>query len=99
MSFVVLHNCQSPGAGAFSRNFTTNLIPQCRAFGRALKNETLKAPLTPGPEGAGDTIDCCIIHSVLLMGHFQTMLTKIIISASHKNLYSTNNLSQKQKII
>ena len=27
------------GAGAFSRDFTTNLAPQCRAFNRALKNE------------------------------------------------------------
>ena len=97
MSFVVLHNCQSPGAGAFSRDFTTNLIPQGRAFSRALKNETLKAPLFPGPEGAGDTNDWCIMHRVLLMGLFNTMLTKIIISASHKSLYSTNNLSQKQK--
>ena len=26
-SFVVSHNCQYPGAGAFSRNFTTNLAP------------------------------------------------------------------------
>ena len=25
------------GAGAFSRDFTTNLAPQCRAFSRALK--------------------------------------------------------------
>ena len=27
------------GAGAFSRDFTTNLAPQCRAFSRALKIE------------------------------------------------------------
>ena len=27
------------GAGAFSRDFTTNLDPQCRAFSRALKIE------------------------------------------------------------
>ena len=36
-SFVVLHYCQSPGARAFSRDFTINLSPQCRAFSRALK--------------------------------------------------------------
>ena len=29
----------SQGAGAFSRDFTTNLAPQCRAFSRALKIE------------------------------------------------------------
>ena len=97
MSFVVLHNYQSPGAGAFSRDFTTNLVPQGRAFSRALKNEKLKAPLFPGPEGTGVTNDWCIMHRVLLMGHFQTVLTKIIVSASHKSLYFTNNLSQKQK--
>ena len=39
-------------AGAFSRNFTTNLAPQCRAFSRASKIEKLKAP-----EWAGDTND------------------------------------------
>ena len=48
------------GAGAFSRDFTTNLAPQCRAFSRALEIEKLKAPLIPGPEGAGDTNDWCI---------------------------------------
>ena len=36
-------------AGAFSRDFTTDLSPQCRAFSRALKTEKLKAPLFPGP--------------------------------------------------
>ena len=49
------------GAGAFSRNFTTNLTPQCRAFSRALKIQKLKAPLLPGPKGTGDTNDWCII--------------------------------------
>ena len=60
-SFVVLHYCQPPGggAGAFSRDFTINLSPQCRAFSRALKSEKLKAPLFPGPVGA--TNDWCII--------------------------------------
>ena len=44
-SFFVLHYCQPPGAGAFSRDFTINLSPQCRGFSRALKTEKLKAPL------------------------------------------------------
>ena len=39
-------------AGAFSRDFTTSLAPECRAFSGALKIEKLKAPLIPGPEGA-----------------------------------------------
>ena len=53
--------CQSPWrAGAFSRDFTTSLAPECRAFSGALKIEKLKAPLIPGPEGAGDTNDWCI---------------------------------------
>ena len=43
----------SPGAGAFSGDFTTNLARQCRAFSRALKNEKLKAPIFRGPEGPG----------------------------------------------
>ena len=30
------------GAGAFGRDFTTNLAPQCRAFSRALKNLKVK---------------------------------------------------------
>ena len=45
-----------PGGGAFSRDFSTNLAPQCRG----LKIEKLKAPLLPGPEWAGDTNDCGI---------------------------------------
>ena len=52
----------SVGAGAFSRDFTINLSPQCRAFSRALKTEKLKAPLFPGPVGAGTTNDWCIIY-------------------------------------
>ena len=48
------------GAGAFSRDFTTNLARQCRAFSRALKIEKLKAPLFRGPKGAGATNDWCI---------------------------------------
>ena len=53
-----------PGrAGAFSRDFTTSLAPECRAFSEALKSEKLKAPLIPGPEGAVDTNDWCKIFS------------------------------------
>ena len=33
------------GAGAFSRDFTTNMTPQCRAFSRTLKTEKFKASL------------------------------------------------------
>ena len=50
-----------PGrAGAFSRDFTTSLALECRAFSGALKIEKLKALLIPGPEGAVDTNDWCI---------------------------------------
>ena len=50
-----------PGrAGAFSRDFTTSLAPECRAFSGTLKIEKLKALLIPGPEGAVDTNDWCI---------------------------------------
>ena len=41
-------------------DFTINLYPQCRAFSRVLKTEKLKAPLFPGPVGAGTTNDWCI---------------------------------------
>ena len=44
--------------GPFSRDFTINLSPQCRAFSRALKTEKLKAPLFP--VRAGTTNDWCI---------------------------------------
>ena len=53
----------SMGTGAFSRDSTINLSPQCRAFSRALKTEKLKAPLFPGPVGAGTTKDWCIIFT------------------------------------
>ena len=54
--------------GAFSRDFTTSLAPECRAFSGALKIEKLKAPLIPGPEGAVDTNDWCIKHIHRLEG-------------------------------
>ena len=54
LTFVVRHYCQPPReTSAFSRDFTINSSPQCRAFSRALKTEKLKAPLFPGPYGAG----------------------------------------------
>ena len=56
--FVIIVNLRR--AGAFSRDFTINSSPQCRAFSRALKTEKLKAPLFPGPVGAGTTNDWCI---------------------------------------
>ena len=61
-SFVVIHYCQLPGAGAFSRDSATNLASQCRAF----KIEKLNAPLFPGPEGVGDTNDWYIINRYIL---------------------------------
>ena len=62
-SQLLFHVIVSPwGAGAFSRGFTKTLARQCRAFSRALKIEKLKAPLFPGPGGAGDAIDWCITN-------------------------------------
>ena len=61
-SQLLFHVIVSPwGAGAFSRGFTKTIARQCRAFSRALKIEKLKAPLFPGPGGAGDANDWCII--------------------------------------
>ena len=57
---VVPRYCQPLGSRAFSRGFTKTLAWQCRAFSRALKIEKLKAPLFPGPGGAGDANDWCI---------------------------------------
>ena len=46
------------GAGTFSKDFTTNLTPQCLAFRGALKTEKI-----PRPQGGGvDTNDWCIIY-------------------------------------
>ena len=39
LPIVVPHYCQPPGCSAFSRDFTSNLTPQCRA----LKTEKLNA--------------------------------------------------------
>ena len=58
-----------PGrAGAFSRDFTTSLAPECRSFSGALKIEKLKAPLILGPEGAVDTNTGALIDIFSLGG-------------------------------
>ena len=59
--FFILIFSAPGGAGAFSGDFTSNLVRQCGAFSRALKIEKLKAPLFRGPEGAGATNDWCIM--------------------------------------
>ena len=48
------------GGGFCSRDFTTMLAPESRAFSGALKIEKLKALLIPGPKVAMDTNDWCI---------------------------------------
>ena len=59
-----------PGrVGAFSRDFTTSLAPECMAFSGALKIEKpLKVPLIPSPEGAVDTNDWCTTSSCEFVG-------------------------------
>ena len=79
------------GAGAFSRDFTTNLARRCPAFTRALKNEKLKAPPFPGPGGAGDTNDWCITPSILL-----TINQDVLKRSSFDPLYSLVKLSLKR---
>ena len=60
-SQLLFHVIVSPwGAGAFIRGFTKIFARQCRTFSRAIKIEKLKAPLFPGPGGAGDANDWCI---------------------------------------
>ena len=95
----------APGrAGAFSRDFTTSFAPECRALSGALKIEKLKAPLIPGPEGAVDTNDWCIMHT---MRRKRPLLTGSgpIRAASRQNLSSwiptrsdTNRAVQPQKL-
>ena len=48
--FIIVN---SPGAGAFSCDFTTNLAPQCRAFIRALKIKGKKLRYSPTLRGRG----------------------------------------------
>ena len=77
-SQLLFHVIVSPwGAGAFSRGFTKTLARQSRAFSRALKIEKLKAPLFPGPGGAGDANDWCINttqHRTEIMTFYCTLL-------------------------
>ena len=76
---LLFHVIVSPwGAGAFSRGFTKTLARQCWAFSRALKIEKLKAPLFPGPGGAGDANDWCIMSILDIM----PLITKCIINSS-----------------
>ena len=41
----------SPELTAFSREFTINLSPQCKAFTRALQAENIKPLYSPAPYG------------------------------------------------
>ena len=67
-SQLLFHVTVSPwGAGAFSRGFTKILARQCQAFSRALKIEKLKAPIFPGPGGAGDANDWCIKEQCVVL--------------------------------
>ena len=52
------------GWGAFSRDFTINLSPQCWAFIGAFKTEPLKAHAILRPVGAGITNDWCMIYKL-----------------------------------
>ena len=62
---LLFFNIVSPReGGAFSRDFTTILAPEYRAFSGVLKIEKLKAPLIPGPKGAVETNDWCITAMV-----------------------------------
>ena len=58
------------GAGTFSRYFTINMSPQCRAFTRTLAIEKLKVPLHPGPVEVGVLNDWCIIGHELVQCYF-----------------------------
>ena len=61
-SQLLFHVIVSPWwAGTFSRGFTKILARQCRARILVSKIEKLKASLFPGPGGAGDANDWCII--------------------------------------
>ena len=81
--------------GAFSRDFTTSLAPDCRAFSGALNIEKIIAPLIPGPEGAVDTNDWCItqIYNNILTEYCYISINchKIIL---FKSLNVTSNVSQ-----
>ena len=47
--------------GAFSRDFTANLTPQCEGLSRTSKLKKLEALLFPGFIEAVDTKDWCIL--------------------------------------
>ena len=81
------------GAGAFSRDFTTNLARWCRAFTRALKNEKLKAPPFPGPGGAGDTNDWCIIFAYIQKFGPHSAAGKILIFFTNLPVYLSDRHS------
>ena len=73
------------GAGAFCRDFTINVSPQCKAFSRALQTKKLKAPLFPGP-------DWCIMHMVTNFNIYQVKRKHIrgcqILSVSIQKQYN-----------
>ena len=92
-SQLLFHFIVSPrGAGAFSRGFTKILARQCRAFIRALKIEKLKAPLFPGPGGAGDAIDWCIIR-IYSLSHLRKVecICLILVSSDRFPRQDTGN--------
>ena len=86
-SQLLFHVIVSPwGAGAFSRGFTKTLARQCRAFSRALKIEKLKAPLFPGPGGAGDANDWCITIDVSIFAFpmvYEPILLEVFETSMH----------------
>ena len=74
--------CQPPGSRAFSRNFTTNITPQCWAFSQALKTEKLNAPLFPGPRWVVDInyfILLCTLYYQQLGNEFLAIIYRKII--------------------
>ena len=84
-SQLLFHFIVSPwGAGAFSRDFTKILARQCRAFIRALKIEKLKAPLFPGPGGAGDAIDWCIMEKISFLYYMYFLFLSFVCKQSQK---------------
>ena len=56
--------CQPPEAGAFTRDFTTNMAPQFRAFSRALKIEKLKPRYSAALRGLGIQMADALLQSV-----------------------------------
>ena len=54
-----------PRGGGFSRDITTHLALHYKAFSRALKIETLKAPILPSPVCVRDINNWCIMHKIV----------------------------------